>query len=109
MDTMTRLTSVHGSFGAHVLAARLEAEGFDVQLRGALHSPYALTVGDMSVVDVWVRADDVEDASYVLLVNEVEEVLEYDGPMRRRVPTAVRVVAAALLVTALLSLAQALF
>lgn len=106
---MTRLTSVHGSFGAHVLAARLEAEGFDVQLRGAIHSPYALTVGDMAVVDVWVREDQLDDASYVLLVNEVEEVLEYDGPSKRRIPTAVRIVAGGLVATALLSLAQTLF
>ena len=42
---MTCLTSVYGSFRAEVMAARLADEGFDVQLRGALHSPYALTVG----------------------------------------------------------------
>ena len=33
---MSRLTSLQGTFRAHVLAARLDDEGFDVQLRGAL-------------------------------------------------------------------------
>lgn len=75
---MTRLTSVHGSFSAHVLAARLQSEGFDVELRGALGGPYALTVGDLAVVEVLVPADQVEEASLVLLESEVEEALD-DG------------------------------
>jgi hypothetical protein len=33
---MACLTSVHGSFSAHVLEARLLSEGFDVELRGAI-------------------------------------------------------------------------
>ncbi len=78
---MTRLTSVHGTFRAHVIAARLTAEGLDVELRGAVHSPYALTVGDMAVVSVFVPDEQVDDASYVLLVNEVDAVLEDEGPV----------------------------
>ena len=66
---MTRLTSVHGSFRAHVLAARLEDEGFDVQLRGALDGPYGLTVGEMARVDVYVPDDQFDEASLVLLVD----------------------------------------
>jgi hypothetical protein len=109
VEPMARLTSVHGAFGAHVLAARLQAEGFDVELRGGLHNPYALTVGDLAVVDVWVPADQVDDASYVLLVNEVDAVLDDDGPRRRRVTPAVRVVAGGLIVVALASAAVATF
>ena len=56
----------------------------------------------MAVVDVWVPADQIEDASYVLLVNEVEEVLEDDGPSRRRISPVVRVVAGGLIAMALL-------
>jgi hypothetical protein len=88
---MTRLTSVYGSFGARVVAARLESEGFDVQLRGALDSPYAVTVGDMARVDVFVPVDQADDASLVLLVDEVDEtdeILDDDRPPIRdhRVP-----------------------
>ena len=71
---MTRLTSVYGSFRARVMAARLEDEGFDVQLRGALDSPYALTVGDMARDRrVRPRRPARRRESYVLLVTEVDE------------------------------------
>ena len=79
---MTRLTSVHGSFRAHVLAARLESEGFEVELRGALDG-LGFTVGDIARVDVFVPAEDAADASLVLLVDEVDEadeVLDDDRP-----------------------------
>jgi hypothetical protein len=71
---MSRLTSVQGSFSAHVVAARLVDEGFDVQLRGSLGGPYGLTVGDLARVDVYVPGDQIEDASIVLLATEVDEV-----------------------------------
>ncbi len=71
---MTRLTSVPGTFRAHVLAARLSDEGFDVELRGALVGSYGLTVGDLARVDIYVPGDQIEDASLVLLVSEVDEV-----------------------------------
>ena len=57
-----------------MLAARLVDEGFDVELRGALDGPYGLTVGDLARVDVYVPGDQVEEASMVLLVAEVDEV-----------------------------------
>jgi hypothetical protein len=80
---MSRLTSLQGSFRAYVLRARLLDEGFDVELRGALNSPYGLTVGDMARVDVYVPDDQVGDASLVLLVTEVDEadaILDDDRP-----------------------------
>jgi len=73
---MRQLTWVSGSFTAHVLAARLRSEGIDVQLRGAVDGgPYGLTVGAMARVDVWVPEDQLDDASLVLLVGEVDEAL----------------------------------
>jgi hypothetical protein len=79
MDTpvrMASLTWVAGAFRAQVLAARLESEGIDAQLRGALASPYGLTMGEMARVDVFVPEDQLEDAKYVLLVDEVEATLD---------------------------------
>jgi hypothetical protein len=72
---MTPLTWVAGGFRARVLAARLESEGIDAQLRGAFDSPYGLTVGDMARVDVYVPEDQLEDARYVLLADEVDATL----------------------------------
>jgi hypothetical protein len=106
---LTRLTSVQGTFSAHVLQARLISEGFDVTLRGALANPYALTVGDMARIDVFVPADQVEDASYVLLVGEVDAVLEEDLPRRTRFTPVARIVAGALLLGALASLFSSVF
>ena len=72
---MAPLTWVTGAFRAQVLAARLESEGIDAQLRGALASPYGLTVGDMARVDVFVPEDQLDDAKYVLLADEVDATL----------------------------------
>jgi Putative prokaryotic signal transducing protein len=72
---MCPLTWVSGSFSAHVLAARLHSEGIDVQLRGALHSPYGLTMGEMARVDVFVPEDQLDDARLVMLATEVDQVL----------------------------------
>src|SRR6184192_1239361 len=72
---MAPLTWVAGAFRAQVLAARLESEGIDAQLRGALASPYGFTVGDMARVDVYVPEDQLDDARYVLLADEVDATL----------------------------------
>jgi hypothetical protein len=82
---MARLTSVGGSFAAHVIAARLEAEGITARLRGAVDSPYQFTVGDMSRVDVFVPEDELDDAKLVLLVDEVDFIL--DLPPQRDAPS----------------------
>jgi hypothetical protein len=81
---MARLTTVGGSFAARVLEARLVAEGITVELRGCLDSPYQFTVGDMSRVDVFVPADELDDAKLVLLVDEVDAALEL--PPQREAP-----------------------
>jgi hypothetical protein len=84
MVPMQPLTWVSGSFSAHLLAARMESEGIDVQLRGALDGPYGLTVGDMARVDVWVPEDQLDDARLVMLATEVDAVMaaprEWDPP-----------------------------
>jgi len=72
---MQRLTWVSGSFSAHVLRARLQSEGIDAELRGSIDGPYALTVGAMARVDVYVPSDQMEDARLVLLVDEVDAAL----------------------------------
>ena len=72
---MAPLTWVSGAFRARVLAARLESEGIDAQLRGAFESPYGLTMGDMARVDVYVPEDQLADARYVLLADEVDATL----------------------------------
>jgi hypothetical protein len=97
---MTRLTSVYGTFRAHVVAARLESEGFDVELRGSLNSPYRLTVGDLARVDLYVPDDQVDEASFALLVDEVDEadeILDDDRPPLRDPRIARRWVAATIL------------
>ena len=94
---LTRLTSVYGSFRAKVVAARLEGEGFDVVLRGAIDGPYALTVGDMARIDLYVPDEQLEDAQLVLLVDEVDEadeILDDDRPPIRD-PSPLRLLAAA--------------
>jgi len=72
---MTRLTSVWGAFRAHVLAARLSSEGIDAELRGTGGAPYGVTVGALARVDVYVADDQLDDARYVLLVDEVDATL----------------------------------
>jgi hypothetical protein len=72
---MTLLTSVAGSFRAHVLLARLEAEGIDAQLRGALDGAYGFTMGDLARVDVFVPEEQLDDAKYVMLADEVDATL----------------------------------
>ena len=98
---MSRLTSLQGSFRAHVLAARLIDEGFDVELRGSLGSSYGLTVGDLAQIDVYVPGDQIEEASLVLLATEVDEVDDHfadDQPPRAsRIRPSGRIVAALIL------------
>jgi hypothetical protein len=105
---MALLTSVQGSFAAHVLKARLVSEGLDVELRGAIANPYALTIGDLARIDVYVPEEQIEDASYVLLVGEVDAVLDDDGPHRSRFTPFARIVAGTVVATAVVSSVSAL-
>ncbi len=77
---MVRLTQVHGSFAARVLVARLADEGIDARLRGPVDGPYRFTVGEMARVEVYVPEDQIDDAAYVLLANEVEDATALPEP-----------------------------
>ncbi len=70
------LTWVGGSFAARVLAARLTSEGIAVQLRGAIDGPYGFTMGDMARVDLWVLEDQLEEASLLLLADDIETAFD---------------------------------
>ena len=61
-------------FEAQVLAARLGAEGFVWQMRGAC------SVYPFGTVDVLVDADDLERARELLLVDEIEAVFDPAPP-----------------------------
>jgi len=78
---MVALTWVHGAFTAHVLAARLQSEGIDVALRGAVGGPYGLTVGDLARVDLYVPEDQLDDAQLVLIASEVDDAMALPEPV----------------------------
>jgi hypothetical protein len=101
---MERLTWVSGSFSAHVLNARLRSEGIDAELRGPVDGPYAFTVGDLGRVEVYVPADQMDDARLVVLASEVDAALaaprEWSGSARKWGPWARAIAAAALIAAA---------
>jgi hypothetical protein len=101
---MCRLTSVTGSCLAHLVAAHLQSEGIDVQLRGAVDGPYGLTMGVLARVDVFVPEDQLGDAELVMLATAVDEALaapsEWAGPRGPRARRWALWVALALLVVA---------
>jgi putative signal transducing protein len=101
---MERLTWVSGSFSAHVLNARLRSEGIDAELRGPVDGPYAFTVGDLGRVEVYVPADQMDDARLVVLASEVDAALaaprEWGGSARKWGPWARAIAAAALIAAA---------
>ncbi len=113
MVPMLLLTSVHGSFPARVLAARLESEGLDVELRGALDSPYGLMVGDMSRVDLWIPEDQLDDARLVMLVSEVDDAMalpdHLEGTRRGRPRWAVWAAVVVIVAAVLAPVARLLF
>jgi hypothetical protein len=88
VEPMHRLTWVSGSFAAHLLAARLQSEGIEVQLRGAINGPYVLTVGEIARIEVYVPEDQLDDAKLVMLADEVDSVMaaprEWAGNARGR-------------------------
>ena len=68
---MVHLRTVHGTFHARVIAARLGAEGIVTELRGAVDGPYPL--GEVSV---WVSESDASSAQELLLADEVEAAFD---------------------------------
>lgn len=76
------LTSTSNTFEARVIQARLQAEGLDPELRGAVDGPYPVNVGALGEVTLYVPEEQLEDARLVLLSVEVEEAVgtEQRGP-----------------------------
>src|ERR1700759_4455151 len=98
---MALLTTVSGRFAADVLAARLDDEGFDVELRGGIGNT-AFPVAGFSNFDLYVPSDQVEEASFVLLVGEIDATLDEEPEervrrLRRQIPMRYRCVAGVLL------------
>jgi hypothetical protein len=68
---MVHLRTVHNTFHARVIAARLGADGIVTQLRGSVDGPYP--IGEVSV---WVTEEDADSARELLLADEVESAFD---------------------------------
>src|ERR1700730_19280143 len=68
---MVHLRTVHNTFHARVIAARLGADGIVTQLRGSVDGPYPV-----GVVSVWVDEDELACAQELLLADEVESAFD---------------------------------
>lgn len=105
------LVTTTNAFEAQVIRARLDAEGIDAHLDGAVDGPYRFAVGAMAEVGVWVRTDDIDDARLVLLAGEVDGALEVAAagrPRRRGMGlTSLAVVLLTMVLVTLARLAQA--
>ena len=100
---MVHLFTVSNTFHARVIAARLGSDGILCDLRGNVDGPYPM--GD---VHVYVPADELDDASALLLADEVESAFDggaVDADSGR--PWELWVVVAAVVTTASLSVARA--
>lgn len=86
-----------------MIAARLVAEGLQPELRGAVDGPYPFLVGGMAEVGIWVPEDQMDDASLVLLAAEVDDAVASRPRERPRWTLGAAVVAAAVLVTLVLT------
>ena len=99
---MVRLLTVHNTFHARVVAARLGAEGIVTELRGNLDGPYPM--GD---VHVYVPEDDLPAAQELLLADEVESAFDEDEePDDGRAPRELWLVLGAMLAMAALMFAR---
>lgn len=63
---LVTLTRVGDLNSAHLLAARLQAEGVAARVRGEPLGPYPVTVGRMAVTEILVPADVFDDATKLL-------------------------------------------
>lgn len=60
---------------ARLMVARLESEGIEARLHGESLGPYAFTVGQMAVTEIWVAADRLDEATEVMIAAEVDDTL----------------------------------
>jgi len=82
-DHFTQLATLGNLGAARIAVALLEAEGLEARLHGEALGPYRLTVGDMAVVQIWVRESRLAEAGRILVDAEVEDLL---GPPRTGPP-----------------------
>ncbi len=68
---------------AHLLGARLEAEGIESRLRGEALGPYRLNVGAMAVTEIWIPERALEEARLVLLAAEADAAVSGVEPIAR--------------------------
>ncbi|MEO7837117.1 MAG: hypothetical protein ABIS21_05700 [Acidimicrobiales bacterium] len=95
---MVHLVSVHDTFHARVIAARLGSDGILTELRGAVDGPYPVR----GEVRVYVVADDLPVARELLLADEVEAVFDDHGDGEKGASRAIPVwlaVAAVVMIT----------
>ena len=115
-----RLAKVANLPTAHVLAARLDAEGIEVRVHGESQGPYPMTVGEFAQAELWVLSDRVDEARTILLDAEVNDALApvdvegdpgdagADGIDLRWVAVVVLVILVALVILRFAALAQRL-
>jgi len=85
---------------AQVLAARLRADRIDVRVHGEAVGPYPVTVGGLAPAELWVPAEQVEEADRLLLEADVTEVVEgFPTPSLHGPPLGHRLVAVLLVLT----------
>ena len=70
-----QLATVGNLTTAHLLAARLEAEGIEVRVHGESKGPYPMIVGEFADAELWVLQDRVDEAKTILLDAEVNDAL----------------------------------
>lgn len=75
-ERLVLLARVSDPATAQVLAARLQSEGIEVQMRGEWMGPYPLTVGAMAETELWVPEADIEISRMVMMAAEIDEALE---------------------------------
>jgi hypothetical protein len=73
---MVMVRKVTDQFEAKVVAARLGAAGFVVELRGR----GASAVYPMGPIEIWVGEEDAEGARELLLADEVESAFDLEEP-----------------------------
>ena len=69
---MAKLTSVADVASAHILAARLNHEGIDCQIRSEALGPYPIAVGSWGETEIWVAKEDLDDAAALLTSIETD-------------------------------------
>lgn len=101
------LTSTTNAFEGHVIQARLQSEGVDAELRGAVGGgPYPFTVGTMGEVQVYVPSDQLDDAQLVMLATEVDSSVGSESSPTPMTRTDVWVIAAVLAVIVIVTVAR---